>query len=146
MASDLRVRRATQIDRPRLAEIFLIARRHAFPWIDAETFRLSDFKRETEGETILLAEDDQVILGFASVWEPDAFLHHLYVDPPAHRRGIGRRLLLEMGRFCGRPLELKCQTNNHRAIAFYRRLGFTTGESGVSDIGPWVRFRAPPEG
>lgn len=144
MASDLRIRRATGTDRPRLADIFLVARRHAFPWIEAETFRLADFKRETEGETILLAEDEQAVLGFAAVWEPDAFLHHLYVDPPAHRRGIGRRLIAEASRLCERPLELKCQTNNRPAIAFYRRLGFTPDDSGVSDIGPWIRFRAPP--
>ena len=142
-APDLRVRPATRADRPRLAEIFLIARRHAFTWIPPERFRLRDFERETEGETLLLAERDKQIVGFAAVWEPDAFLHHLYVDPEMHRCGIGRALLDEVCRICEKPLELKCQTNNHSALAFYKSLGFTLGESGVSDMGPWVRHREP---
>ena len=130
-------------DRARIAEIFLVSRRHAFPWIPPERFRLNDLKRETEGEIIIVAEVDGRIMGFASVWEPDAFLHHLYVDPAMLGRGIGRALVVEMVRLCEKPLELKCQTNNRRARAFYKRLGFTTADSGVSDVGPWVRYRAP---
>lgn len=144
-ASDLRVRPATRADRPRLAEIFLIARRHTFTWLPPERFRLRDLDRETEGETLLLAELDGCIAGFVAVWEPDAFLHHLYVDPEMHRRGVGRALIEAAGRLCGRPLELKCQTNNRSAMAFYKSLGFTLGESGVSDIGPWMRHRGPAE-
>ncbi|MSP48564.1 MAG: GNAT family N-acetyltransferase [Alphaproteobacteria bacterium] len=130
-------------DRARLAEIFLVARRHAFPWILPERFRLGDFKRETDGETILTAEVDGRVAGFASVWEPDGFLHHLYVDPPMHRRGIGRALVVAMAGLCEKPLKLKCQTNNRPAMAFYRHLGFVAEDSGVSDMGPWVRYRAP---
>ena len=135
----------TRGDKPRLAEIFLISRRHAFPWILPSRFKLNDFKRETEGETILVAEIDGGIAGFASVWEPDAFIHHLYVDPAMHRRGIGRALIAGLVEICNKPLELKCQTNNKPAMAFYRRLGFQTADSGVSDMGPWIRFRAPSE-
>ena len=130
-------------DKPRLAEIFLVARRHAFPWILPSRFKLNDFKRETEGETIIVAECDGKIAGFASVWEPDGFVHHLYVDPKMHRRGIGRALIAGLVEIADKPLELKCQTNNKPAMAFYRRLGFRTADSGVSDMGPWIRYRAP---
>lgn len=132
----------TREDKSRLAEIFLVARRHAFPWILPSRFKLNDFKRETEGELILVAECDGKIAGFASVWEPDAFIHHLYVEPAMHRRGIGRALIAGLVEICNKPLELKCQTNNKPAMAFYRRLGFQTADSGVSDMGPWIRFRA----
>lgn len=141
--SDLTVRPIQRGDRSRIAALFVVARRHAFPWIPPERFRLSDLKRETEGETILVAEIDGWIVGFAAVWEPDSFLHHLYVDPEIHRRGIGRALLAALERVCEKPIELKCQINNKPAMAFYRRLGFSTHDSGVSDIGPWVRWRAP---
>ncbi len=144
-ASDLTVRPATRKDRQRLAEIFLDARRHAFPWIIPSRFRLSDFRRETEGEMILVAEAAGEVVGFASIWEPDAFLHHLYVDPKLLRRGVGRALIAAMAGHCDKPVELKCQTKNRPAMSFYRRLGFSTDDSGVSDIGPWVRFRAPSE-
>jgi ribosomal protein S18 acetylase RimI-like enzyme len=143
-APDLTVRPIQRGDHSRVAEIFVIARRHAFPWIPPERFRLSDLKRETEGEAILVAEQEGRIVGFAAVWEPDSFLHHLYIDPAIHRRGIGRALMEALARTCEKPIELKCQINNKPAMAFYRRLGFTTHDSGISDIGPWVRWRAPP--
>ena len=44
---------------------------------------------------------------------------------------------------CDKPLELKCQTSNKAAVAFYERLGFVGADTGVSDIGPWQRYRAP---
>jgi GNAT superfamily N-acetyltransferase len=143
MASEVAIRHATKADRKRLAEIFLAARRHAFIWIPPDRFHLNDFARETHGETILVAEHDGAILGFAALWEPDAFLHHLYVDPAVLRRGIGRALMRKVRALCDRPLELKCQTGNRSAMRFYERLGFTRQETGVSDIGPWVRYRAP---
>jgi ribosomal protein S18 acetylase RimI-like enzyme len=142
-ASDLTVRPAIPGDRARLAEIFLVARLHAFSWIPPERFRLNDFKRETEGETILVAEVSGRVVGFASVWEPDCFLHHIYVDPEMLRRGIGRALIAAAISSCEKPLELKCQTNNKPAMAFYRRLGFIGADTGVSDMGPWLRYRAP---
>jgi ribosomal protein S18 acetylase RimI-like enzyme len=143
MASEVVIRAGTKADRKRLAEIFLAARRHAFVWIPPDSFRLSDFARETHGETILVAESGGEILGFAALWEPDAFLHHLYVDPAMHRRGIGMTLMRAVRALCDRPLELKCQTGNRAAIRFYEKLGFTRGETGVSEMGPWVRYRAP---
>jgi len=144
-ASEITIRPAERGDRQRLAEIFLIARRHAFTWLPSDRFRLSDFKRETEGEVLIVAEIDGRIVGFASLWEPDCFLHHLYVDPALHRRGIGRALIAALVPRCAKPLQLKCQTNNRTAMAFYRRLGFVTADSGVSDMGPWIRYIAPRE-
>jgi GNAT superfamily N-acetyltransferase len=141
--SDLTIRPAAREDRPRLAEIFLISRRHAFTWLPPERFRLNDFRRETEGETIVVAEQGGRIAGFASIWEPDCFLHHLYVDPAMLRQGIGRALIAAVVPLCEKPLELKCQTNNRVAMAFYRRLGFVGADTGVSDMGPWLRYRAP---
>lgn len=143
-ASDIIVRRAAREERSRLADIFLVARRHAFTWLLPSRFKHNDFKRETEGELIIVAEVEGQVVGFASIWEPDAFIHHLYVDPAMHRRGVGRALIAGLVEICGdKPLELKCQTNNKPAMAFYKRLGFQTADSGVSDMGPWIRFRAP---
>jgi len=40
----------------------------------------SDFARDTEGEVLLVAVgSDDKPEAFISVWEQDAFIHHLYV-------------------------------------------------------------------
>jgi ribosomal protein S18 acetylase RimI-like enzyme len=59
------------------------------------------------------------------------------------RRGVGRALVGAAGRLCEGRVELKCQSNNRPAMAFYRRLGFVVDGSGVSDMGPWVLYRSP---
>ena len=54
---------------------------------------LADFERETEGERILVGLLNGQIVAYASIWEPDWFIHHLYVDPLAQRVGLGRVLM-----------------------------------------------------
>ncbi|WP_232515188.1 GNAT family N-acetyltransferase [Burkholderia ambifaria] len=77
-------------DMPALRELFLRSRREAFVWQPAGAFRLADFDAQTDGERLRVAEDDGgQLAGFVSVWEPDHFIHHLYVHRPHHRRGIG---------------------------------------------------------
>jgi GNAT superfamily N-acetyltransferase len=106
--------------------------------IDTGTFR-----SETEGERILVAEADGEIVGFVSIFEPQRFVHHLYIEPSWQRRAVGAALLDEALRSLGGAATLKCQTGNPGALAFYRRLGWTPGETGESDIGPWVRLHSP---
>jgi GNAT superfamily N-acetyltransferase len=106
--------------------------------IDAGTFRT-----ETEGERILVAAADGEVVGFVSVFEPQRFVHHLYIEPSWQRRAVGAALLEEALRGLGGAPTLKCQTGNPGALAFYRRLGWTRGETGASDIGPWVRLHSP---
>jgi len=141
--SDISIRLMRREDRDRVAEIYLHGRRHAFTWVPAGRFALDDLEADTAGEVVFVAERGGRIAGFAALWTPDAFLHHLYVDPAEHRRGIGRALMRQVMAVAVRPVELKCQSNNRAAFAFYLRLGFVPHDSGVSDIGPWERFRAP---
>jgi ribosomal protein S18 acetylase RimI-like enzyme len=84
---------------------------------------------------------DGQIVGFASLWEDEAFLHHLYVDPRYHRRGIGSALLQDIDPRGTRALSLKCQTENAAALGFYSRHGFIEGKGrGEDEFGPWVRL------
>ena len=106
--------------------------------IDAATLRA-----ETEGERIFVAEAAGQVIGFVSVFEPNRFIHHLYVEPSWQRRSVGAALLEEALRRLGGAATLKCQTGNPGAIAFYCRLGWTPGETGESHIGPWVRLHSP---
>ncbi|MDB6135168.1 MAG: family acetyltransferase [Verrucomicrobiales bacterium] len=89
------IRPATPADLPVLAGIFLSSRQHAFPWEDASSFQTGDFDAQREGEVIRLAEDASTgqPLGFISVWTPERFIHHLFVDPDRLGQGVGRRLL-----------------------------------------------------
>ena len=74
------------------------------------------------GETMLVAERDDAIVGFASIKE--TVLYGLYVDP-ATGRGAGRVLLLaaedEVRRRGASVLSLQATLN---AVPFYRKHGF----------------------
>lgn len=99
------------------------------------------FEAEIEGERIIVAEEDGDVLGFASVWEPASFLHHLHVEPMFQRRGIGTALLQRVEELAGSRISLKCQTDNAVARSFYSQHGFAdAGERGRDEFGSWVRL------
>jgi GNAT superfamily N-acetyltransferase len=133
---------------PRLAQtdqcarIFVDARRSAFTWADPRQFLLEDFEAETEDEEIWVAECDGRVLGFASLWLENGgnFLHHLFVDPPEHRRGIGSLLLERSMKRLGRPATLKCLEANTVARAFYVKHGWRVVERGDSALGPYLLY------
>jgi GNAT superfamily N-acetyltransferase len=104
----------------------------------------ADFLAAVEGRDVLVARlADGTPAGFASVVRGHAFIHHLYVDPAFAARGIGRALLARAVALAGGAATLKCQIGNPRALAFYRRLGWTEGDRGGEAPGEWVRLIAP---
>ena len=125
-------------DRPALRALFLQARRATFHWRAADDFQPGDFDEQTRGERVLVAEDEAgAVTGFVSVWEPDSFVHHLYVAPDRQRQGIGQALL----RAAGWPqvaLRLKCLTRNESALAFYRAHGFVETDAGLAEDGDYL--------
>jgi GNAT superfamily N-acetyltransferase len=126
-------RRAEPKDHPTLARIFLEARKSAFIWQDAATFMLSDFEHQTQGEILILAEEENgTVLGFISIWEQESFVHHLFVDPPFQGRGISTRLRESLRAWLPPPYRLKCLLANTPAHGFYLRRGWTeTARAGV---------------
>ncbi len=62
-----------------LRKLYLDSRRDSFPWLKTESFRLEDFDRDSQGERIWLSEVLGNVVGFISIWEPDNFVHHLYL-------------------------------------------------------------------
>lgn len=123
------------------AAIFEAAWNEAFPHAP-RTVDAAAFAAETADEIVLVAIAKQRVRGFASLYARDAFLHHLYVDPGVHRRGIGSALLREVASRANGPLNLKCQLTNTRARVFYAKHGFAEVEHGSDQHGRWVRLLA----
>ncbi len=116
------IRRAEAKDGAALARIFVESRLAAFYWQNPARFRLEDFEKETAGEVVFVAEDGGGrLLGFISVWEPERFVHHLYIAPGELRRGIGKQLLASLSSWLPLPYQLKCKVKNEAACAFYRK-------------------------
>lgn len=123
-----------------LRKIFLEERQTTFSWIDSTTFHLHDFDTETEGEYILVAILDDITIGFISIWLPDNFIHHLYVDKKYHGKGIGTQLLKAALRKTNFPVTLKCLEKNIQAVNFYKRKGFIEKGKGESEQGTFILF------
>lgn len=132
------VRAARRTDWPALRALYLHARRDTFAWLPAERFAAGDFDEHTRGEALLVAQArDEGIVGFVSVWEPERFVHHLYVAGTRLREGIGAALLRALPGWPAARYRLKCLVRNERALAFYRAHGFVEIDSGVSADGEY---------
>ncbi|MGF1742419.1 GNAT family N-acetyltransferase [Vibrio profundum] len=106
-----------------LSEIYLESRKSTFTWLDTSAFSTSDFNKDTQGERILVAFSGGQMVGFISIWEPENFIHHLYVSTDSHSQGIGSELLKSV-KSTYEDLSLKCMVNNKAAIRFYESKGF----------------------
>ena len=132
----VRIRPFQDDDRSALDAIYKDCRNEA-AWLPQAIKRRADFSRDTEGEIILVAVNDEgEPEGFISVWEPDGFIHHLYVRRCSRRRGIGEALLAALEEAgVPKPWRLKCQTENAVAMAFYTKRAWKEIAQGMSDDG-----------
>jgi GNAT superfamily N-acetyltransferase len=96
-------------------------------------------------EELVVAALNGAPTGFAAVYRPAAFVHHLYVDPARQRRGAGSALLAAAARIAGPGASLKCLVANRAARAFYRAQGWGEDDDigGEDSAGPWIWIRAP---
>lgn len=135
---NLGIRAFEERDRKLLRALFLESREAAFPWVPPGKHDLADFDRQTAGEKILVAELDGVVCGFASVWEADSFLHHLFIHPSAWRRGVGRALLAGCWPFFHCDPKLKCLRANVNATRFYLAQGWSVLREEEGPEGPYL--------
>jgi hypothetical protein len=70
------------------------------------------------------------LLGFLAL--EGSYVDRLYVHPRAQRRGVGEALLRQALAVSPAGLELHTHQRNHKARAFYRKLGFHPVRYGVS--------------
>ncbi len=106
-----------------LRKLYLDSRRDSFPWLKADSFRIEDFDRDSQGERIWLSEVLGNVAGFISIWEPDNFIHHLYVATEYQGQGVGS-MLLNCAKMKYGNLSLKCMVQNQKALNFYLSQGF----------------------
>jgi ribosomal protein S18 acetylase RimI-like enzyme len=135
------VRTALRDDLAPCGRLFAVAQQEIEPRVPP--WRPGDFAEQVRGEELLVAHSAGEVVGFLSLWRPDAFVHFLHVAPTWRRRGVGRRLLEAARAETDRPLELKCLTGNARALAFYRRLGWLAVNRSDDPPAPYVRLRQP---
>jgi RimJ/RimL family protein N-acetyltransferase len=137
----LTTRRFERADRDACARIFECVQREVFAGDDPALYRARRFERDTEGEEIWVAEIGGQIVGLATLWRRQPFVHYLLIDRAARGRGVGRALLESMLAGVHGPVDLKCRTNNLAARRFYERLGWTEVERVEDAAAPYVRYR-----
>ncbi|MET0182029.1 MAG: GNAT family N-acetyltransferase [Caulobacterales bacterium] len=135
------VRQATFDDAPACTKILREGWKRAFPNLKRKV-DLNVFLAETDGESVLVALRKNRVLGFAGVYLPENFLHHLYVAQRVQRKGVGSLLLRASRDLTGGPISLKTQTTNFRARAFYDHHGFVATQTGDDGMGAWVRLES----
>lgn len=136
----MEIRVASEVDYPRLRQIYLESRRKSFEWVTNKSeMTLADFDRETVGEYIILAEEAAQIMGYISLYLPDHFIHHLFVHPDFTGKGAGSRLLHAAIEKMNKPLKLKCVSQNRKAMKFYEANGWRKViEEGSPEERYWV--------
>ncbi len=136
----IRVRAYQESDRPFLRTLYLASRKAAWTWLDSSEWRLEDFDRAVIGEKIIVAEQNEKVVGFASIEMYENFLHNLFIDPEAQGQGVGSYLIGIVEKNFTRTGALKCLTKNEAAIAFYLNRGWEIISSGESPSGEYYLF------
>ena len=121
---DTQIREARESDVPELEKLFLSVRQETFKWENPKNFKIEDYKKSTEGEKVFVAEKDQAIAGFVSIWEADSFIHNLFVYPKYQGVGIGKQLLKKAVESVPHPITMKVVTYNIKACGFYESQGW----------------------
>ncbi len=136
----MKITEAGKNDYEALKKLFLEERKRTFSWLDTSEYQLDDFEKQTQGEYILTALIDDIPVGFISIWKPNNFIHHLYVDQNHQGKKIGTELIKGAIAVVKLPLTLKCLENNTKAVEFYKKIGFAEKGKGDSANGTYIIF------
>ena len=143
MVSPLHIRAYEEADRPFLRTLYLAARKDTWTWLTEVDYKLEDFDRAVIGETILVAERDGHLLGFASIFTQENFLHNLFIDSQFQGTGAGSALLRAAEKTFTRTGSLKCLVKSQKSVAFYLSKGWDIVATGDSPKGEYYLFHSP---
>lgn len=133
----MHIRRASAKDQKAIHAIYTQVRLAQFPWIDPVAIHPEDFHRDSEGEEVHVAIENDTVIGFVSVWSAESFIHHLFVARNLQQRGVGKQLLDFACQHYPTPLQLKCVKQNEAALHFYRQNHWRVVDEGVSEDEPY---------
>jgi GNAT superfamily N-acetyltransferase len=138
------VRPAKAIDARALQSIYASCISKA-DWLPEHARVAVDFAQSSVGELVhVAAASNGEVAGFISVQPTESFIHHLYVHRETRGKGVGRQLLLSLQPWLAAPWRLKCVRANHRALAFYIRVGWREIGAGESEHGPYAVLEWSP--
>ena len=125
----MQIRRATEDDWPEVARIFIAARAGMtyLPRLHSDADTRAFIRRVVRRNAVWLAAREGTLLGFAALEPapPQAWLHHLYVDPPRHNAGAGSALLEKAKAELPGGFSLWTFQANLGARRFYERHGLS---------------------
>jgi GNAT superfamily N-acetyltransferase len=134
------IRPAMAADTRALQELIDEVYRNA-KWLPASANRSLDVTHTTKGERCMVAANRAGrIVGMVSVYEADAFIHHLYVAASTRRLGVGAAMLDSLKSWLVYPWRLKCVCANTDALAFYAAHGWVVEEEGEGEEGPYLQL------
>ena len=87
-----------------------------------------------ERDTVVVAEVDGSIIGFAALDTEHAVLSQIFVAPNLKRKGIGRVLFSWARSRCPDGLTLKTLAENLESRSFYKSLGMTEQGRSINDF------------
>ena len=87
-----------------------------------------------KSHTVVVAESNSNLLGFAALDVTRAVLSQIFVAPNAKRKGIGRMLFNWALSYCPNGLTLKTLVENSESRAFYKSLGMVEKGRSVNDF------------
>ena len=134
----MKIRAFEEKDLLSLSQLFLLTKIESWWWLESAKWQLSDFEKLTQGEIILVAENNEQYLGFASIYLQENFLHHLFITPNFQSQGVGSALLQASERLFTGTGYLKCLSNNKHALSFYLRHDWKVINTGESEDGDYV--------
>ncbi len=136
--ADVTLRRYRQSDEDAAVTLWLRSWQAAYPQLDFIA-RLDWWRQRWRDELlrtadVVIAEDAGIMIGFVTIDPQTLYLDQIVVAPEHWRSGIGAVLLEEARRISPRGLDLDVNVDNARAIAFYKKHGFTIAGPGKNPI------------
>jgi putative acetyltransferase len=137
-AVNVTLRRYRQGDEAAAVALWLRTWQAAYPQLDFIA-RLDWWRQRWRDELlrvadIVIAESTGVMIGFVTIDPRTFYLDQIVVAPEHWRSGIGAVLLEEARRISPHGLDLDVNVDNARAIAFYKKHGFTIAGPGKNPI------------
>jgi len=133
------IRDSSETDWKGLARVYNLARAKVSCFSSGE-LSLQQFKSISSNEEIQLATEGEEVIGFVSIWPPERFVHHLYVQPDFQNKGVANTLIEAGIARYGLPLTLKSLVANTIACKFYEKNNWVILGTGYGSEGAYHHY------